>query len=121
MEPARASADGTADVRHKWYPFDPDVMEPSYTQEELDNIDPPPFKFEGVEYSAYEATQMQRKLETAMRAQKRKMIGYKAAGDDAAYRTASAKYRALSAKYTAFSKAAGLLEQRQRLYIAENT
>ena len=107
--------------RHKWYPYDPDVMEPSYTEDELKNIDPPDFTFEGETYTAYEATQMQRKLETAMRAQKRKMIGFKAAGDDAAYRAASAKYRALSAKYTAFSKAAGLLEQRQRLYIAEKT
>lgn len=105
--------------RHKWYPFDPDVMERSYTDQELKYIDPPDFTFEGDTYSFYEATQMQRKLETAMRAQKRKMIGYKAAGDTTAYQTASAKYRALSAKYTAFSKAAKLPEQRQRLYIAE--
>lgn len=96
-------------------------MERSYTDQELKNIDPPDFTFEGDTYSYYEATQMQRKLETAMRAQKRKMIGYKAAGDTAAYQTASSKYRALSAKYTAFSKAAGLIEQRQRLYIAKTT
>ena len=51
--------DGTADVRHKWYPFIPGVMERSYTDEELKNIDPPPFTFEGKEYDAYEATQMQ--------------------------------------------------------------
>ena len=96
-------------------------MERSYTDEELANIDPPPFQFEGKTYTAYEATQKQRQIETAMRAQERKMIGYKAAGDDEAYKYAKARYRALSAKYKAFSKAAQLPEQRQRLYIAENT
>lgn len=107
--------------RHKWYPFVPDVMERSYTDEELRNIDPPDFKFEGKTYTAYEATQKQRQLETAMRAKEREMIGYKAAGDQEAYTYAKARYRALSAKYRAFSKAAQLPEQRQRLYIAKNT
>ena len=107
--------------RHKFYGFVPGVMERSYTDKELANIDPPPFTFEGREYDAYEATQMQRQIETAMRTQKRKMDGYEAAGDTEAYTAAKAKYRALSAKYKAFSKAAQLPEQRQRLYIAKNT
>lgn len=105
--------------RHKWYPFIPGVMERSYTDKELQNIDPPDFEFEGKQYTAYEATQMQRKFETAMRAQKRKMDGYKAAGDDEAYRIASVKYRTLSSKYSQFSKLAKLPEQRQRLYTAK--
>lgn len=107
--------------RHKFYGFIPGIMERSYTDEELANIDPPPFTFEAHKYSAYEATQMQRQIETAMRAQKRKMDGYEAAGDTEAYTAAKAKYNALSAKYKAFSKAAQLPEQRQRLYIAKNT
>lgn len=115
----KGSEDGTADVRHKWYPFVPGIMERSYTDEELANIDPPPFTFEGKQYSAYEATQIQRQIETAMRAQKRKMNGYEAAGDTEAYTAAKAKYRALSAKYKAFSKAADLPEQRARLYTAK--
>ena len=96
-------------------------MERSYTDEELANIDPPPFTFEGKTYSAYEATQKQRQIETAMRAQKRKMDGYKAAGDNEAYTAAKAKYNALSKKYTEFSKTAKLPEQRQRLAIAKQT
>lgn len=112
---------GGANCRHKYTAFVPGIMERSYTDEELANIDPPPFTFEGKEYSAYDATQMQRRLETAMRAQKRKMIGFEAAGDKERYTAAKAKYRALSAKYKAFSKAADLPEQRQRLYIAKNT
>ena len=94
-------------------------MERSYTDAELANIDQPDFTFEGKTYNAYDATQKQRQLETAMRAQKRKMIGYKAAGLDNEYKAASAKYKALSAKYKAFSKAADLIEQRERLAIAK--
>lgn len=112
---------GGWNCRHKKYPFVPGIMERSYTDKELANIDPPPFTFEGKQYDAYEATQMQRQIETAMRAQKRKMDGYEAAGDTEAYTAAKAKYNALSAKYKAFSKAASLPEQRQRLYIAKNT
>lgn len=107
--------------RHKWYPFVPGINEPTYTDEELRKIDPPDFEFEGKTYSAYEATQKQRQLETAMRAKEREMIGYKAAGDEKAYTYAKARYRALSAEYSRFSKAAQLPEQRQRLYIAKNT
>ena len=107
--------------RHKWYPFVPGINEPTYTEEELANIDPPDFEFEGKTYSAYEATQMQRQIETAMRAKEREMIGYKAAGDTDAYTYAKARYSALSKKYKAFSKAAGLPEQRQRLFIAEKS
>lgn len=110
---------GGWNCRHKYTAYVPGIMERSYTDEELANIDPPPFEFEGKKYSAYDATQMQRRLETAMRAQKRKMIGYEAAGDTEAYTAAKAKYNALSAKYKAFSKAAQLPEQRQRLYTAK--
>lgn len=119
MEPAKVSTDGTADVRHKWYPFIPGVMERSYTDEELAHIDPPDFEFEGKTYTAYEATQKQRQLETAMRAKKREMIGYEAAGMDQEYKYAKAKYRALSSEYKRFSKAADLPEQRQRLKIPD--
>jgi hypothetical protein len=108
---------GGWNCRHRYFPHVPGVTERSYTDEELANIDPPPFTFEGRKYSAYDATQMQRHIETAMRAQKRKMDGYKAAGDTEAYTAAKAKYNALSAKYKAFSKAAQLAEQRQRLTI----
>ena len=107
--------------RHHWTAYIPGVMERTYTDEELANIDPPDFEFEGKTYTAYEATQKQRQLETAMRAQERKMNGYKAAGDEEAYTYAKAKYRALSAEYKKFSKAADLPEQRQRLKIAESS
>lgn len=103
--------------RHKWYPFVPGINERSYTDAELAAIDPPDFTFEGKTYTAYEATQKQRQLETAMRAKEREMIGYKAAGMDKEYKYAKARYRALSSEYKAFSKAADLPEQRNRIKI----
>ena len=103
--------------RHKFYPFVPGVMERTYTDEELKNIDPPPFEFEGHEYTAYEATQKQRQIESAMRNVERRMIGYKAAGDDEAYHQARSKYRQLKKEYVAFSKAADLPTQMARTKI----
>ena len=106
--------------RHKFYPFIPDIMEETYTQEELDNIDPPPFKFEGREYTAYEATQFQRSLETSMRSVQRRMIAYKASGDTDAYTQAGARYKRLKQEYIAFSKKAELPLQWERTKIYEH-
>lgn len=105
--------------RHHFWAYVPGVMETTYTEEELAKIDPPDFTFEGKTYTAYEATQKQRQLETAMRAKKREMIGYEAAGMDQEYKYAKAKYRALSSEYKRFSKAADLPEQRQRLKLPD--
>lgn len=110
---------GGWNCRHKYTAYVPGIMERSYTDEELANIDPPDFEFEGKTYTAYEATQKQRQLETAMRAVQREMNGYKAAGDQEAYTYAKARWNALNAKYKAFSKAAKLPEQRERLRIAK--
>ena len=92
-------------------------MEPSYTQEQLDNIDPPPIEFEGKTYSAYACTQQQRKLEREIRKVKRRKMAFESAGlkDDAT--AAGARLRALNKKYTEFSKAAGLPRQIERMRV----
>lgn len=51
-----------ANCRHMYYPFVDGVMERTYTDEELENIDPKPFEYQGKIYTAYEATQFQRKM-----------------------------------------------------------
>ena len=106
-----------ANCRHVHYPFWEGISERTYTDEELANIDPPPFKFEGREYTAYEATQMQRKIERALRSVKRRMIGEKAAGHD--YTATAVKYRRLDEEYKKFCKASGLRSQRERGNIPE--
>jgi hypothetical protein len=100
--------------RHHFYGFIPGVSERTYTDEQLANIDPPPFEYQGRTYSHYEATQRQRQIETAMRNCKRKIIGYDAAGDDETATSYRSRLRALSKEYKQFSEAAGLRTQPER-------
>lgn len=102
-----------------YYAFVEGVSKRTYTDEELENIDPPPFEFEGKKYTFYEATQKQRQVETALRKVKRELIAAKGRGDDEEYTTKAVRYRRLNEEYEAFSKAAGLREQRERGNIAE--
>ena len=60
--------------RHDVFPIILGVSEPTYTEEELQNIDQPPFTYEGRTYTAYEASQQMRKMERAMRKQKDRCI-----------------------------------------------
>ena len=46
--------------RHDVFPIILGVSEPVYTEEELQNIDQPPFTYEGRTYTAYEASQIGR-------------------------------------------------------------
>lgn len=103
-----------ANCRHHHFPFLDGVSERTYTDEQLANIDPPPFEYQGKTYTAYEATQKQRQIETAMRKCKREMVGYEAAGMTEDYQNSAVKLRRLSAEYKNFSKAAGLREQPER-------
>lgn len=107
-----------ANCRHMMYAFVPGVSQRTYTDEELKNIDPPPFKYKGRKYTAYEATQKQRQIETALRKYKRELLAYDAAGQTEAYQQAATRYRRLSAEYKSFSKAAGLRTQQERLYVS---
>lgn len=102
--------------RHDWFPYVEGVSEPMYTAEELRQIDPPPFQYNGDTYTAYEAAQQQRKIETAIRATKRKLMGYDAAGDNEAYTAAAVKLQRQRALYKDFSGAAGLPVQNDRIY-----
>lgn len=103
-----------ANCRHHHFPFVEGVSERTYTDKQLANIDPPPVKYQGRTYTAYEATQKQRQIETAMRKYKREIISYKAAGQTEAEQDASIRLRRLSQEYKAFSSAAGLRTQPER-------
>ena len=107
-----------ANCRHRRFSWVEGVSERTYTDEQLAHIDDGlGCTFDGKTYTAYEATQMQRRVERQIRAQKRLKNAYKAAGltDDAT--VANAKLRRLNAKYRGFSKAAGLPEQPERLKV----
>ena len=98
----------------------------AYTKKELENIDPPPFNFEGKEYTHYEATQQQRKIERAVRKSKETLIGIQAAMEEAQgslkeslqkdFENWSIKLQRQNQLYVKFSAAAGLKEQNERRY-----
>lgn len=107
-----------ANCRHSWTSFVEGVMEPTYTDEYLAHIDDGmDCDFDGKHYSAYQATQMQRRLERQIRAQKRLKNAYKDAGLTDEAKTANIKLRRLNAKYKEFSAAAGLREKTERLKV----
>ena len=104
-----------ANCRHHKYPFIPGVSERTYTDNQLAHIDDGlGCEFDGKKYTAYEATQMQRRIERQIRAQKKLKNAYEKSGLAEEAQAASIKLRRLNTKYKAFSEAAGLPEQRER-------
>lgn len=104
-----------ANCRHHKYPFVPGVSERTYTDKQLEHIDDGlGCTFDGKTYTAYEATQMQRRIERQIRAQKKLRNAYKEAGLSEDATAANIKLRRLNAEYSRFCKAAGLPEQPER-------
>lgn len=103
--------------RHDFYPVLDGIDKPTYTEEELKNIDPPPIEYKGETLTYYECTQKQRKMETAMRKTKREIIGAKGSGDDEQFTVKSVLLRRQREEYNAFSKKAGLLTQNERTQV----
>ena len=107
-----------ANCRHRRYPWVEGASERTYTDKQLSHIDDGlGCEFEGTTYSAYEATQQQRKIERTIRKLKREKIAYNAAGLSEKEQAVSIRLRRLNAKYKAFSKRAGLPEQKERLKV----
>lgn len=104
--------------RHDVFPIILGVSEPVYTEEELRNIDQPPFTYEGRTYTAYEASQQMRKMERAMRKQKDRCIVADAAGDEESFTAASIKLRRQKDIYEDFCKAADSYTEYERTYVA---
>lgn len=104
-----------ANCRHRRYPWLEGIMERTYTDEQLAHIDDGlGCTYDGKSYTAYEATQMQRRVERQIRAVKRLKISNKASGLNDEARAANIKLRRLNVKYREFSAAAGLTPQWER-------
>lgn len=100
--------------RHSFSVFFPGISTRNYSDETLQNIDPPPFEYEGKTYTYYEATQKQRQIERQMRKTKREMIAYDAAGAKDDFTATAIKLRGQKDQYVAFSRAAGLKTRHER-------
>lgn len=104
-----------ANCRHSWSAFVEGVMERTYTDKQLEHIDDGlGCTFDGKTYTAYEATQMQRRVEREVRKLKREKAACKAAGLHEEEQAVNIRLRRLNAKYKTFSEAAGLPEQWER-------
>lgn len=104
-----------ANCRHRRNVWVEGVSERTYTDEQLAHIDDDlGCTFDGKTYTAYEATQMQRRVERQIIKQKRLVTAYKASEQKDKYHAAKAKLTRLNAKYKAFSEAAKLPLQWER-------
>lgn len=106
---------------HERYPFIPGISERLWSDEWLDEQnrkENTPKKFKGREYTAYEAKQQQRQMETAMRAQREQVELLKAGGADSdVVMLAKCKYQAQLDEYAKFSDRMELQQERERIYL----
>ena len=97
------------------------VNDPQYTPEELEKFRADNEKgvtIDGKHYTGYEATQMQRKLERAIRKQKTRILIDETAGDKEKLLTDQIKLQRYRQEYSRFSKAAGLRTENERTQVA---
>lgn len=106
---------------HEYYPFFPGISERNWTDEwlrEQNAKEDMPRAWRGKEYTAYEATQKQRQMETSMRAQRQKVRCLKEGGanpDDIVIE--KARYQGQLQEYKRFCNDMGLTPQMDRVYI----
>lgn len=108
---------GTLNCGHVAFPVIMGVNAPQYTPAQLRQFREDNEKgvtFEGRHYTGYEATQMQRKLERAIRAQKRHVT--MAAPED--QETAKMRLSVLQQGYRRFSRGVGLRTEDERLEVS---
>ena len=110
-----------ANCYHSYSPFIKGIDTPTYSEEELDRMNEEentPKEYNGRQYTAYEAQQRQRQLETAMRADRQKIELLTQGGADVDTITgAKAKYFQRQDEYVKFSKAMGLPQQWERVTV----
>lgn len=108
---------GILNCGHAAFPIILGVNSPQYTAEELEKFRTDNEKgvtVDGVHYTGYEATQMQRALERAIRRQKDRITVDEAAGDKEKLAQDKTKLAVLHQQYGKFSKDAGLRTQYER-------
>lgn len=120
-----------ANCYHTRFPFIPGISERNWTDawlEAKNREESTPKEFKGKEYTLYEAKQRQRQMETAMRAQREKVMLLQSGGADSDdVMLARAKYQGQLDEYARFSRKMGLKQERERIYydmrgkIATNT
>lgn len=112
---------GTLNCGHAAFPIILGVNAPQYSPEELEKFRADNEKgvtVDGVHYTGYAATQMQRSLERAIRRQKQRVMVDEAAGDREKLAQDKTKLEILHQRYQEFSQAAGLRTLYERTEVA---
>lgn len=112
---------GEYNCRHFVFSIVLGVNQPSYSQKMLNKMNKESrsiIEYEGNKYTKYEATQVQRKLETAIRKEKDRQIIARASGDKDGVSIAQSNISTLTSKYNDFSRNAGLDTYKNRLAVS---
>lgn len=112
---------GEYNCRHFVFSIVLGVNQPSYSDKMLNQMNRESqsiIEYEGKKYTSYEATQVQRKLETAIRKEKDRQIIARASGDKDGVGIAQSNISTLTSKYKDFSKNAGLDTYKNRLSVS---
>ena len=112
---------GTYNCTHFIFSIILGINEPSYSKNMLTRYkrySQEKVSYKGKEYTKYEATQVQRQLESAIRKQKDRQIVARASGDKQGIEKAQSKITQLTTEYNNFSKTAGLDTYKGRLSVS---
>lgn len=112
---------GTLNCRHFVFSIVLGVNKPEYTDEQLKEMEEESQKiieYDGKQYTKYEATQEQRRFETAIRKQKDRQIIARSSGDLEEVSKAQENITNLTQKYADFSQKAGLKTYKNKLSVA---
>lgn len=110
----------TCNCKHATFPIILGVSEPAYTDEELAKYkanSEQKVTIDGREMTKYEATQVQRKVETEIRKAKDRTIFAENSGDTELAKQAKARVETLKKHYNDVSQQAGLTPKMDRTYV----
>ena len=111
---------GTLNCTHFVFSIVMGISSPSYTKKQLNQYKQESesiVEYQGSKYTKYEATQVQRRLETAIRQQKDLQIIAKASGNKDTIANAQKNITNLTKEYKKFSEVAGLDTKMNRLRV----
>ena len=100
------------------------ISEPRYSPEELKRLNEQNarrYTIDGKEYSGYEVTQMQRRLESSVRNEKTTRDLAKASGDNALVKRCNEHIKAYQTKYNEISEITGIQGDKKRMSVPKGT
>lgn len=93
--------------RHSWNPFFEGISARRWTAEKLERLNARDIEYDGRKYTAYEISQMQRKMEREIRATKRALSGLDEAGFKAEFAQQAVTLKQQEARLKAFTRETG--------------